>query len=213
MTLGTLRDQIIYPSTVPWEDSHAASSEAPHTSTNISESVASSAFDSQLETSERTGKDDAKSKKMLFDIDLIDLLHKVQLGHLLAPEENGTRIQESDFHRLCDGDKGDKVGRSRKSLGLTLDSVCDWHDTLSGGEKQRLSLARMYYQRPVIAFLDECTSAVSEEVEDSLYEYCSEYGITLVTVSHRSSAKKHHDMELHLTGDGQYTLRELLIDQ
>ena len=62
-------------------------------------------------------------------------------------------------------------------------------------------MARVFYHRPLYAILDECTSAVSSEVEHSIYETGSKLGITLFTVSHRESLKVHHDFILFVEGD------------
>jgi ATP-binding cassette subfamily D (ALD) protein 3 len=85
-----------------------------------------------------------------------------------------------------------------------FDSVNDWNDVLSGGEKQRIAMARLFYHRPIFAILDECTSAMSMDVEAELYMKAKELKITLFTVSHRSSLFKYHEFMIAYDGHGGY---------
>jgi len=86
-----------------------------------------------------------------------------------------------------------------------LDDEKDWFHAFSGGQKQRVAMARLFYHRPQYAILDECTSAVSDEVEDKIYETCSELGIRLFTVSHRRYLRRYHDFLLRFEGrDGKW---------
>lgn len=70
-------------------------------------------------------------------------------------------------------------------------------------------MARLFYHAPQFAILDECTSAVSVDVEGSMYQYCREVGITLFTVSHRRSLWKHHDNVLQFDGRGEYEFKPI----
>jgi len=82
------------------------------------------------------------------------------------------------------------------------DSTREWADVLSGGEKQRVAMARLFFHRPAFGILDECTSAVSVDVEGKIYETCKKYGITIFTVSHRPQLSHHHDYMLAFDGKG-----------
>ena len=61
-------------------------------------------------------------------------------------------------------------------------------DELSGGEQQRVSVARALAKRPGVLFLDEPTGALDEQTGRQVLDYIcklqKEYGFTIVMVTH-----------------------------
>ncbi|KAI1307633.1 ATP-binding cassette sub-family D member 3 [Halotydeus destructor] len=142
LTLGSFRDQLIYPDTVA----------------------------------------DMRRKGINED-HLAEILHKVELSYLLERE--------------------------------SFDSVQDWQEVLSGGEKQRVAIGRLIYHRPLYAILDECTSAVSVDVEQRVYKYLTEeVGCSLLSVSHRvKQLAAYHSFILRFDGNGDATYSPLDVEK
>lgn len=86
-------------------------------------------------------------------------------------------------------------------LAERLNEEQSWHLILSGGEQQRLAMARALLAKPDWLFLDEATAAIDEAGEAALYATIREElpGATLVSIGHRSTLVNFHDRRVHLT--------------
>lgn len=85
----------------------------------------------------------------------------------------------------------------------------EWRESLSGGDQQKIAWARLFYHRPKYAVLDEATSLVPTDIEGLMMEHATDLGITLLTVSHRPSLWKYHQLILHYDGQGGYVFTKL----
>lgn len=75
-----------------------------------------------------------------------------------------------------------------------LDIADNWSQRLSGGEQQRLAIARALLARPDWLLLDEATAALDEETEAAIYKMLSERlpQTTLVSIGHRATLAAFH---------------------
>ena len=86
---------------------------------------------------------------------------------------------------------------------------------LSGGEKQRISIARVFLKDPPILILDEATSALDNESERAVQQSLERLmkGRTTLTIAHRLTTVKNASRIIVLTKDGiaeEGTHRELI---
>lgn len=84
------------------------------------------------------------------------------------------------------------VARFRKGLDAF---VVNWHTSFSGGECQRLALARVLLRRPSVLLLDEATSSLDAENEATVMEVLAKLKerVTIVFVTHRESVTRWFD--------------------
>ncbi|WP_372658305.1 ABC transporter ATP-binding protein/permease [Hydrogenophaga sp.] len=99
-------------------------------------------------------------------------------------------------------------------LASRLDDEDTWGQKLSGGEQQRLAIARAFLKKPRWLFVDEATSALDETAEATLYSRLqalvkSSNG-ALVSIAHRPTVAAFHNkqwsLETDASGEARYRL-------
>ena len=80
-----------------------------------------------------------------------------------------------------------------------LDDSDAWGQKLSGGEQQRLAIARVLLKKPTWIFADEATSALDEALEKTVYEkllaHVARVNGALVSIAHKPSVAAFHNRE------------------
>lgn len=83
-------------------------------------------------------------------------------------------------------------------------------DKLSGGEKQRIALARAIYRKPSVLICDEPTSSLDENTEQAVIKtidkYLKNHSCIFVVITHRKSLLNICDVELKLKGSGEFDI-------
>ncbi|MES2189332.1 MAG: ABC transporter ATP-binding protein/permease [Pseudomonadota bacterium] len=83
-----------------------------------------------------------------------------------------------------------------------LDDSDAWGQKLSGGEQQRLAIARVLLKKPTWIFADEATGALDEAAEKTLYEKLQAHVHSvnggMVSIAHRPSVATFHNRQWEL---------------
>lgn len=83
-----------------------------------------------------------------------------------------------------------------------LSYIGDMGSIFSGGQRQRLLLARALYRRPKTLFLDEGTANLDEETEKLIVDIIKKSDLTRVVVAHRPEFIKNADRIIEIKDQG-----------
>jgi putative ATP-binding cassette transporter len=105
------------------------------------------------------------------------------------------------FAQTAEPVSDDEILTTLDSLGLghlsaRLEEQTHWEQSLSAGERQRVSIAQAVLSKPDWLFLDESTSALDEDQEEKVYRLLrnSLPDTTTISIGHRKTLAAYHDL-------------------
>ncbi len=151
-----------------------------------------------------------KGKISVSDVDLKNISTKHWRRHCGAVMQDGFIFGDTIARNITESDSDDIIDKERLLHAVDHANISDFISELpsgfntvignrgvgvSGGQKQRLLIARAVYKNPKYIFLDEATSALDANNEKKIMEKLDEFykGRTVVVVAHRLSTVKNAD--------------------
>jgi ATP-binding cassette subfamily C protein len=137
-------------------------------------------------------------------------------GTILENVALGVEPENVDREEVISALQAAHLGTLIKELPEGIDtSLGKLKDSLSGGQMQRLGLARAIYSKPNLLVMDEATSALDAESESEIQKTLEEMRgrVTVVVIAHRLNTIQHADKVI-LLEDGKVsdsgTFKELI---
>ena len=146
-------------------------------------------------------------KVQLNGTDINEISAAMLYDRIMQVDQKPFTINKSIYENICLGDKisNDELNEvidvcqlrnlvEQKGLDFVID---ERGENVSGGEKQRISIARMLVRKPDLILLDEPTSALDEKTSENFVRDLIDYGnkndMTIVAITHRDDFTKRAD--------------------
>lgn len=136
----------------------------------------------------------------------IGLAKGIKLGYFAQHQLEFLRADESPLQhmaRLAPQEAEQKLRDYLGGFGFQGDKVTENTERFSGGEKARLVLALIVWQRPNLLLLDEPTNHLDLDMRQALTEALIEFEGALVVVSHDRHLIRSTTDDLYLVHDGK----------
>ena len=129
-----------------------------------------------------------------------DILENIRYGKLEANDEECFQAaKEANIMELFENKENDKINEGRDYINYPSDkNIYDIYqngDLISGGEKQRLAIARVFLKNPIIFLFDEAVSSLDKENEIKVQNSLNKLAInkTTISIAHRLNTIENFD--------------------